>query len=540
MKFRFSFACICVLLLSAIVQADDRPNIVVVMLDDLGYSDLGCYGGEIQTPNIDALAQDGLRFTSFYNCARCCPTRAALLTGLYPHQVGLIRNGRSLTNNGVTIAEALGQAGYQTAMAGKWHLSQTNPIGDRQKQLDWLNHQADFDRPFAPLETYPANRGFQHHFGPVWGVVNYFDPFSLVDGTEIVKEVPDDFYMTDAITDKAVQYIETMSKNDAPFFLYVAHTAPHWPLHAKPEDIAKYEKTYTQGWQKLRDDRYARMVEMGLIDPQTFPKPSLQGDGPDWQSLDEEHREHMAQLMAVHAGMIDCVDQGVGRIIETLKSTERFENTLILIMADNGASPERYLNPGFDRPNQTRDGRDIQYEGLFNPGSEATWGYIGSYWANAANTPFRYWKAQSFEGGTHTPMIAHWPRGMKTEPGTLTDQPGHVMDVMPTCLEIAGAAYPETYNGHPITPLEGKSLAPILRDMRRTGHDQLYFEHEGGKAVIADGWKLVQPKQNGQWQLYHLAEDRTETKNVAGDHPERLQAMKQQWQTWFDRVKPAN
>lgn len=519
-------------------QADDRPNIVVVMLDDLGYSDLGCYGGEIQTPHIDTLAKSGLRFTSFYNCARCCPTRAALLTGLYPHQVGLIRNGRSLTKDGVTIAEALQAAGYQTAMSGKWHLSETNPLRDRQKQLDWLNHQSNFDRPFAPLETYPANRGFEHHFGPIWGVVNYFDPFSLVDGTSIVPEVPEDFYMTDAITDKAVQYINTMAKQDAPFFLYVAHTAPHWPLHAKLTDIAKYEKNYTEGWQKLRDDRYERMVDLGIIDPATYPKPSLQGEGPDWHSLNEEERKHMAQLMAVHAAMVDCVDQGVGQIVEALKETDRYDNTLILVMADNGASPERYLNPGFDRPNETRDGTPIQYEGIFEPGSKQTWGYIGSYWANAGNTPFRYWKAQSFEGGTHTPLIAHWPSGLKTEAGSMTDQPGHVMDIMPTCLEIAGADYPTTFDGHAVKPLEGKSLKPILSGMQRDGHDQLYFEHEGGKAIIANGWKLVQPKQNGDWELYHLAKDRTETKNIAAAHPDRVAAMKQQWQAWFDRVRP--
>ncbi|MFA8017202.1 arylsulfatase [Bremerella cremea] len=540
MRICLSLSLLLTLFLATAAHADDRPNIVLIMLDDLGFSDLGCYCGEIDTPNIDKLAAGGLRFTSFYNCARCCPTRAALLTGLYPHQVGLIRNGRSLTKNGVTIAEALQQAGYQTAMAGKWHLSQTNPIDGRQKQLDWLNHQSNFDREFAPLDTYPIDRGFQRHFGPIWGVVDYFDPFSLVNGTEIVKEVPDDFYMTDAIGDKAVEYIEEMSKQDAPFFMYVAHTAPHWPLHAKPEDIAKYQDKYAAGWHQLRDARYDRMVEAGLIDPLTFPKPALQGEGPDWNALSTEEKQHMAQLMAVHAAMVDCVDQSVGRVVQALKNTGRYDNTLILVMSDNGASPERYLNPGFDRPNETREGKPIQYEGIFNPGSEETWGYIGSYWASAGNTPFRYWKAQSFEGGAHTPMIAHWPSGLKAKPGSTTDQQGHVIDVMPTCLELAGASYPTTYDSHPITPVEGKSLAPIFQDQTREGHPQLYFEHEGGKAVIADGWKVVQPRQGGPWELYHLEEDRTETKNLASEQPERLANMKKQWQAWFDRVKPAN
>ncbi|RCS46375.1 arylsulfatase [Bremerella cremea] len=526
------------LLFSLAVQAAERPNIVVIMVDDLGFSDLGCFGGEINTPNIDSLASGGLRFTSFYNCARCCPTRAALLTGLYPHQVGLMRNGNSLTRNGVTIAEALGAAGYQTAMSGKWHLSRTQALPDHQKQLDWLNHQSQPDRTFSPVDSYPINRGFQRHFGPIWGVVNYFDPFSLVDGETPVDEVPDDFYMTDAITQKSVEYIREMSKSEAPFFLYVAHTAPHWPLHAKPEDIAKYKETYRDGWHKLRNDRYQRQVEMGLIDPNTYPKPELQGQGDDWGALDEATRKHMSQLMSVHAAMVDCVDQGVGQIIDTLKETGELENTLILVLADNGASPERYLQPGFDRPNETRAGKPIQYEGLFTPGSETTWGYIGSYWASAGNTPFRYWKAQSFEGGAHTPMIAHWPAGLKTKPGSTTDQPGHVIDVLPTFLELAAAEYPQTFKQNKITPVEGLSLAPILSGQQRAGHPALFFEHEGGKAMIADGWKLVQPKQNGQWELYHLAQDRTETNNLAATEPERLAQMKRQWQAWFNRVKP--
>ncbi|PQO28792.1 arylsulfatase [Blastopirellula marina] len=535
---RTFLAVACSLLLSTVALADERPNIVVIMVDDLGFSDLGCFGGEINTPNIDALANGGLRFTSFYNCARCCPTRAALLTGLYPHQVGLMRNGNSLTRNGVTIAEALGAAGYQTAMSGKWHLSRTQALPDHQQQLDWLNHQSQPNRTFSPVESYPINRGFQRHFGPIWGVVDYFDPFSLVEGETPIEDVPDDFYMTDAITQKSVDYIREMSEKDAPFFLYVAHTAPHWPLHAKPEDIAKYEKTYRDGWHKLRDARYERQVKMGLIDPQTFPKPELQGEGDDWEALDEPTREHMSQLMSVHAAMVDCVDQGVGRIVDTLKETGRLDNTLILVLADNGASPERYLNPGFDRPNETREGKPIQYRGLFTPGSETTWGYIGSYWASAGNTPFRYWKAQSFEGGAHTPMIAHWPSGLKTKPGSTTDQSGHVIDILPTCLELAGAQYPQTFEEHQITPVEGLSFSPILQGNQRDGHPALFFEHEGGKAMIADGWKLVQPRQNGQWELYHLAKDRTETNNLAAAEPQRLAEMKRTWQAWFNRVKP--
>ena len=254
---------IIVLLLAAFTGYSERPNI---MVDDLGYSDLGCYGGEIQTPHIDSLAANGLRFTQFYNMARCCPTRAALLTGLYPHQVGLKIKGRSLTREGATIAELLGAKGYQTGMAGKWHLSQTPVIGGNLHQK-WLDHQHDPGRTFAPLDSYPVNRGFDRFYGIIWGVVNFWDPFLLVEGLEPVKEVPEDYYITDAITDYSVKYIKEMAKKDDPFFLYIAHCAPHWPLHARKEDIAKYKGVYDGGWENLRKDRYKRMLEMGLITP---------------------------------------------------------------------------------------------------------------------------------------------------------------------------------------------------------------------------------------------------------------------------------
>lgn len=515
-----------------------RPNFVVILLDDLGFSDLGCYGGEIRTPNIDRLAAGGLRFTRFYNAARCCPTRASLLTGLYAHQVGLARNGQDLTRDGATIAELLRAEGYQTAMAGKWHLSQTRPLNGRDagpRHLAWLNHQAERDHPFARLDTYPINRGFERHFGPIWGVVDYFDPFSLVDGTRPVEQVPRDFYLTDAITEKSVEYIRTMTLEDRPFFLYVAHCAPHWPLHARPEDIARYRETYRQGWHALRESRYRHQVKMGLIDPATHPLPSLMGRGPDWDALDDKARKHQSALMAVHAAMVDRVDHGVGAIVAALEETRRLDNTVIVVLADNGASPERYLDFGFDRASQTRDGRPIQYKGRFEPGSETTWGYIGAYWANAANTPYRYWKAQSFEGGCHTPLIVHWPKGLTGRPGSTTAEIGHVIDLMPTFLELAGTEYPANYAGHALRPLEGRSLAPLLRGGPRAGHPGLFFEHEGGRAVIAGDWKLVaQPR--GEWELYHIAVDATETRDLAGREPRRAAELEQMWRAWARRV----
>jgi arylsulfatase A-like enzyme len=516
----------------------NRPNIVVVMFDDLGFSDLGCYGGEIRTPNIDRLATNGLRFMRFYNASRCCPTRAALLTGRYPHQVGLAHNGRDLSRNAATIAELLRDAGYQTAMAGKWHLSETAPLdgrADGPRHFSWLNHQAEHERPFADVRTYPINRGFERHYGSIWGVVDYFDPFSLVDGTRPVARVPKGYYLTDALTAKAVEYVRTMARDERPFFLYVAHCAPHWPLHARPEDIARYRATYRDGWHALRAARYRRQVAMRLVDPTTHPLPPLTGRGPDWDALDDPQREREAALMAVHAAMIDRVDQGIGELVQTLKDTGRYDSTIIFVLSDNGASPERYPSPGFDRPSQTRDGRLIRYTGPFEPGSETTWGYIGPYWASAANTPYRYWKAESFEGGCHTPLIVHWPAGLTVARGSTADRVGHVIDLMPTCLELAGISYPDRHADQVLKPLEGASLVPILRNRPAASHRTLYFEHEGGRAILNGDWKLV-ARAGGPWELYHIAQDATETQNLAEREPKRLTELAELWRSWAVRV----
>jgi arylsulfatase A-like enzyme len=511
------------------------PNIIVIMADDMGFSDAGCFGGEIHTPNLDKLAANGLRFTQFYNCARCCPTRASLMTGQYPHKVGLVENGRDLTRNGITIAEALKQSGYQTAMAGKWHLSRTVPLGDKELHQKWLDHQYDPGQPFARLETYPANRGFDRHYGVIWGVIDHFDPFSLVDGTEAVKTVPDDYYFTDAVTQKSLEYIRQFSQTDKPFFLYVAHCGPHWPLHARPEDIAKYKDTYTAGWVKLRHDRYQRLLKAGLFDKENTPLPPIQDGGRKWGQLSEEEKEFQASKMAVHAAMIDRIDQGIGDIIGALKATGQMENTVIFFLSDNGASPEVPQQPGYDRSSQTRDGRNIRYKGIFETGSETTYTGIGPAWASASNTPFRYWKKESYEGGCHTPFIIHWPKGLKVKPGSITQQAGHVMDIMPTCLELAGASYPAQYKGHQLTALDGKSLLPILTGNKRKGHDSIFFEHMGGRAVRISDWKLVALKDE-PWRLYNLAEDRTETYDLAAKHPDRVQMMSAEWEKWAVRV----
>ncbi|MBZ0258845.1 arylsulfatase [bacterium] len=522
---------------AAPAKTDDRPNILVILVDDMGFSDPGCFGGEIDTPNINRLAKNGLRFTQFYNCARCCPTRASLLTGLYQHQVGLTLNGRSLTRDGATIAEALKTAGYQTAMSGKWHLSETKPLKDAALHQKWLDHQYDPGKPFAPIDTYPINRGFDRYYGNIWGVVDYFDPFSLVEGDQPVKEVPDDYYHTDAITDKAISYINDMSKNDAPFFLYLAHCAPHWPLHARKEDIKKYQDRYKNGWDALRTDRFDRMVKLGLFDTSNTPLPPVQVLGKSWNELTEDEKEFMADKMAVHAAMVDRVDQNIGRVLDTLEESGELDNTVIFFLADNGASPEIMTQAGYDRTSQTREGEHVEYIRPEDVGSETSYSCIGPAWANAANTPFRYWKAQTFEGGCHTPMIVHWPKGLKTSPNSLTEQAGHVIDIMPTCLDLAGAKPLAFYNGHPVLPLEGESLLPILEGKQRKGHEHMFFEHERGRAVIEGHWKLVANKnKTKQWELYDLSKDRTETNNLVEKYPERVQEMSAAWDAWAKHV----
>lgn len=522
--------------------ANERPNIILIMADDLGYSDLGCYGGEIQTPNLDSLANNGLRFSQFYNTSRCCPTRAALLTGLYNHQAGIGNMTTDQNQDGyrghlvetaVTVAEVLRSAGYRTGMTGKWHVSNTLVQETPEKQLAWLNHQA-FHPEFSPLEQYPVNRGFEKYYGNIWGVVDFFDPFSLVNGTEAVKEVPEDYYHTDAINDTASAYIREFAKSEDPFFLYVAHTAPHWPLHALPEDIEKYKDVYTVGWETIRRARYDRLNREGLLDKSLHPLPPMVNQGPSWE--DNPHQAWDARAMAVHAAMVDRMDQGIGRIVQTLKETGELENTLILFLSDNGASPENCMRygPGFDRPGETRRGEKIYYpvEKDVLPGPQTTFTSIGPEWAQVSNTPFRYWKMESFEGGIRTPMIAFWPKGIKAEKGSVTRQVGHVMDFMATFVDLANASYPENYRGHEITPMQGKSLRPIFEDIPREGHQALFNEHHGGRSVRTAEWKLVTPDAESPWELYRIREDGTETHDLATHHREVVQELDSLWHEW--------
>lgn len=520
---------------------DPRPNIILILADDLGYSDVGCYGGEIATPNLDQLAAGGVRFSRFYNTSRCCPSRASLLTGMYNHNAGIgeMTTDRNLPGyrgflspNTVTLAEVLKAAGYHTGMVGKWHVSNTFEQQDPQAQLRWLNHQETHPL-FSPIEQYPTNRGFERYYGNLWGVVDFFDPFSLVNGTEAVKSVPEGYYHTDAISDTAVAYIRQFSQDNRPFFLYVAETAPHWPLHALPQDIKKYENTYKVGWDKIREARYAKMVKLGLIDRSKTPLSPRLNASLSWDQNPD--KEWDARAMAVHAAMIDRMDQGIGKVLQVLEETGQRENTLILFLSDNGASPENAMQYGigFDRPSETRAGQKIVYPVKKDvlPGAETSFASIGARWANVANTPYQEAKAESYEGGIRTPLIACWPVGIKQPKGSINSTTGHVMDFMATFVELAKAGYPAVYNGHSIKPMQGSSLVPVLTAKKGGGHAVLFNEHFGARYVRSEGWKLVS-RNREPWHLYRIDADETELNDLAAAQPGVVQKLDKLWQDW--------
>ena len=487
------------LLLIGILAAAELPartNIVLILCDDMGYSDIGCYGGEVRTPNIDRLAKEGLRFTQFYNCAKCNTTRASILTGLHP------RFRAGLTRDMVTIGEVLGEAGYRCALSGKWHLGRGK-------------------------DQHPMERGFERYWGLLDGCCNFFNPVQrdpafkgarvrvLGDGRKPLKSFPDDFYMTDAITDHAVNSIRDFARGDAPFLVHVCYTAPHYPLHAKPEDIARYKDRYLGGWDELRDERHARMVSMGLIDPK-WKRPGRESRVGPWEK--EKHKEWQALRMAVYAAMIDSMDQGIGRILKALDDSGVAEETLVLFLSDNGGCSEQFSG---DKPASP-------------PGPKENYTTCGPAWAWAQNTPFRRYKAWTQEGGISTPLIARWPGKIKA--GTLTAEVGHIIDFLPTFAEIAGGSYPAEYKGKSILALEGISLLPVLKGGVRKGHDVLCWYWGGSHAARQGSWKLVWEKTEKRWALYDLEKDRTETNDLSGQHPEKVELLKKAYQEWRRRT----
>ncbi|MCR5270446.1 MAG: sulfatase-like hydrolase/transferase [Prevotella sp.] len=525
-------------LVPAQAQQPERPNIMLIVVDDMGYSDLECFGGEVQSPNLNSLAENGIRFTQFFNSGRSCPSRAQLLTGRYAQTVGITGMGQSLTKDCVTIPEVLREAGYHTGMSGKWHLSLTQGIGNNTDQMAWLSHQNTFNnRPFAPIDTYPCNRGFDQHWGTIWGVTDHFDPFSLVHNEEplFTDSIPSDFYYADYVADKAIDMMDEMTADGKPFFMYVAFQEPHWPVQAKPQDIEKYKGVYDDGWDVLRQRRYKKMIELGIVNPEETPEAS-NASGRAWEN--ESDKAFQAANMEVHAAMVDCVDQNIGRIINELKRRNIYDNTLIIFCSDNGASSENYTIGDFDRHDRTRSGEKVVHNSP-TPGSQLTYNYLHNGWAGAINAPFRYWKTTQFHGGTATPAIIHWPAGIsKAKEGTINREPCHFLDIMPTCIELANATYPTTYHGNAIKPLceESRSILPLLQgEGVWNGERVLFWEHEGGKAVRKGDWRLTALKGAG-WQLFNLKNDYAETNNVAAEYPEKVRELKTLWNNWAKSV----
>jgi arylsulfatase len=513
----------------------------VILADDLGFSDLGCYGSEIPTPNLDKLAAGGLRFTQFYNTPRCCPSRAALLTGLYPQETGVgamiedrgVAGYRGeLNSNCVTIAEVLRQAGYATLMVGKWHLAHV-PF-DGKKQLNFESDETFWENK----ADWPLQRGFEEYYGTIHGVSSYYDPFSLVHNNSPVKPDGTNFYYTDAISAHAVADIKKYGGGDKPFFLYVAFTAPHWPMQAPAEDIARNRQTYQIGWDVIRSNRYQRQIESNIIDTRWLLSPR-DSRVPPWENVN--NKEWEANRMATYAAMVERMDAGIGRITDALRERHIEQNTLVMFLSDNGACAE-VIEPGwYDIPSKTRDGRSIEVgnKPALLAGPETVWQSYGVPWANVSDTPFRLYKHFTHEGGISTPLIAYWPAMIRSG-GSLTHQIGHITDLMATCLDAAGVPYPNLYKGHAILPTEGRSLVPIFQGKEREIRP-LFWEHEGNQAMRLGKWKLVS-RYPGDWELYDTETDRTELTNQAGAHPEEAKKMAALYQEWAKRcgVIPPN
>ena len=537
-KMRWLIVLSC-LLLAVACRADTkviRPNIVLILADDMGFSDLGCYGSEISTPSLDKLAAGGMRFTQFYNTPRCCPSRAALLTGLYPQEagVGAMMEDRGipgyrgeLNDHCVTLAEVLRAAGYHALMVGKWHLCHI--YFDAKKQLNFETNE-----PFWENKAdWPLQRGFEEYYGTIHGVSSYFDPFSLVRNNTQVKPDRKDFYYTDSISDNAVADIDKYAGGDTPFFLYVAFTAPHWPLQAPEADIEKYRQKYLAGWDVIRSNRYAREIELGVINKDWALSPRDPRVAP-WESVAKG--EWQANRMATFAAMVEHLDRGVGRIMAELKAKNIDANTLVIFLSDNGACDEVIHPVYYDVPSRTRDGHLIKV-GNDNPsvfaGPNDVWQSYGVPWANVSDTPFRLYKHYTHEGGISSPFIAYWPAVIKNK-GGLTDQIGHITDLMPTLVEITKATYPAEFKSKSIFPMEGQSILPVLKGDKEIRRSPIFWEHEGNRAVRLGKWKLVS-RHPGPWELYDMENDRTELNDLATKNPEQVKELSSLYNQWAQR-----
>ena len=548
----FAFVCTNQFSLKAQKQTVKKPNVIVILTDDMGYSDIGCFGSEIRTPNLDRLAANGLAFTKFYNTARCSPSRASLLTGLYPHQAGMghlsTENFKEpgytddLSKNAVTMAEVFQQAGYATYMTGKWHIAKS--ISKQGDQSNW-----------------PCQRGFQRFFGTLNGSGSFYDPGTLISNNTFIAPGKD-FYYTNAISDTAVKFINENPK-EQPFFFYIAYTAAHWPMHAPESEVQKYKGMYDKGWDAARQQRFEKLKKLGIISINTV----LTERGvtiPAWE--DEQLKDWQVRRMEVYAAMIDIMDQGIGRIISALEQKGELENTIIFYMHDNGGcaepldsdQPEKPLTEEQKKgkayssdsvftgkkPVYTRAGEFIRSGKAVVPGNDNTWVAYGEEWANVSNTPFRLYKHWAHEGGIATPLIVHWPKGIKVK-GQLRTQPGHLIDIMATCIDIVGINYPTAFNGNTIQLYEGKSLLPAFKN-KTIKREFIFWEHEGNRAIRAGKWKLVSKAEKNKvftaadenaWELYDIETDPTETKNLAVKYPEKVKSMAGMWEQEAIRTK---
>ncbi|OOQ59900.1 arylsulfatase [Mucilaginibacter pedocola] len=490
-----------------------KPNIIIILADDMGFSDVGCYGGEIPTPNIDMLAKNGVRLSSFYNNSRCCPSRASLLTGLYPHQAGIgdmsedpNDNGVNeegvpgyrgfLTPNTVTMAEVLKTAGYHTYMTGKWH------VGMHGK------------------EKWPLQRGFERYYGILSGASSYLHPFPprgiTTDNGDTQYDFPDDYYTTDAFGDNAVKFISEQ-RDAKPFFLYLAFNAPHWPLQARQQDIKLMEGKYQKGWDSIRYERVKKQVAMGLAKPGWA---TAEREMRPWNQLTEQQQKDVSYRMTVYAAMVYRMDLNIGKVLATLKQQKKLDNTLIMFMSDNGACAEPYQELGGGPMASINDG--LKYGAIS----------YGMGWANVSNTPFKKYKNQTFEGGIAAPLVAYWPAMFKGQSGKFNGTPFHITDLMATVADAAKATYPTNYNGRQITPTEGLSMLPALKAGKGETHEYFYWEHEGHCAVIYKNWKIVKAALANKWELYDLDADRTERHNLAAEHADIVTALDKKWQDW--------
>ncbi len=512
-----------------------QPNIVLILADDMGYSDLGCYGSEINTPNLDAMARDGIRFSQMYNMARCCPTRASLLTGLYPHQAGV---GHMVGDYGVpeyqgflkqscgTIAEVLKTNGYRTQISGKWHVGGDYPL---QKPETWT--------PGDAKHPTPLQRGFDHFWGTLTGAGSFFAPPTLMDGDNPITVDHPDFYYTDEITNHAVRMIEESVAGDEPFFSYVAYTSPHWPLHALEEDIERYRGVYDGGWDELREKRYASLKKNGFID-ESWDMAPRDVDAIPWE--DAEHKEWESLRMAVYSAQIDRMDQGVGRVLAALDSAGVRDDTLVIFLSDNGGCAEFLAEDSndpepeqFDTPMWNGERMMMGNNPAINPGPGDTFQSYDLPWANASNTPFRLHKRWTHEGGISTPAIISWPDRIRS--AHMVHEPTHIADIAATIYDVTDADYPAELNGSTITPLEGHSFRRAIENGRWVRPAPIFWEHEGNRAVRLGDWKLVS-EGNNRWELYNMKSDRTELNELSDDRTDILNRMVGMYEDWALRV----